>query len=378
MTQEPTSGRPGLRTLGVEEEFHLVDVRTRRLAPRAPELLKLIPRGNIVPEFQRCVVEVNTRVVCTLDDLRRDLVEWRSQLMTGAAGLGLGIVAAGTVPLAIPAELEVTETDRFRRILAEYQLLAREQLVCGTQVHVQIASRDQGVRVAHRVAAWLPMLLALSASSPFTANGTDSGYASGRTLLLVRWPTTGLTSWTQSEEEFDREVAAMIRAGIISDEGMIYFDARATRIPTIELRICDSCPAVDTIVLIAGLFRALVDREVRRDEEGQPNVAFSPVLGRASVWRAARSGLEGGLIDLETATSRAASDLLHNLVDSLRDELTANGDWDLAKSLLEAQLVAGSSAARQRQALARRGRLTDVVDLLIAETSSRQRIAEWR
>ena len=370
MTQEPASGHQRLRTLGVEEEFHLVDVRTRRLAPRAPELLTLMHQGNVVPEFQRCVVEVNTRVVGTLEDLRADLIEWRSRVLTAAAGMGLGIVAAGMAPLAIPAELDVTETERFRRMLAEYQLLAREQLICGTQVHVQVASRDQGVRVAHRVAAWLPTLLALSASSPFTANGTDSGYASGRTLTLIRWPTTGLTSWTQSEEEYDREVAALIRAGIISDEGMIYFDARATRIPTIELRICDSCPSVHTIVLIAGLFRALVDREVRRDEEGRPGVAFSPAMGRAAVWRAARPGLEGGLIDLETATPQAAGELLHDLVDSLHDELVANGDWELVNSLLEAHLLAGSSAARQRRALDRRGRLTDIVDLLMAETSS--------
>lgn len=360
----------GRRRLGVEEEFHLVDLETRRLAPRAPELLaRLGSKGPFVPEMQRCVVEVNSAVTDTLGELRRDLVASRERLVAEARELGLGIVAAGAVPLASPTEMKLTPTDRYRRMLADYQLLAREQLICGTQFHIDVVSRAEAVWLGDRVAAYLPTLLALSASSPYNHHGADTGYASGRTLAWIRWPTTGLTSGTTTEEDFDAQVEALVESGIITDEKMIYFDTRPTMIPTLELRICDSCPSIDTIVLIAGLFRALCDRERRLQAEGVPKVQFSPALGRAAIWRAARSGLEGDLVDLSTRTRRPAGELVNHLADSLKDELVANGDWDLVCDLLDAQLIAGSSAARQRRAMRRRGRLTDVVDLLMAETS---------
>lgn len=360
---------PGPRRLGVEEEFHLVDLRTRSLAPRAPELLERLGHDSFVAELQRCVVEINSNVAPTLDDLRTDLAGSRSHLVATARELGLGIVASGTVPLAKPAELKVTETARYRRMLADYQLLAREQLICGSQIHVDVESRDQGVRLAHRVAPYLPTLLALSASSPYGASGLDTGYASGRTLAWIRWPTTGLTTGARTEAEWDAEVEALVNTGIITDEKMMYFDVRPTAIPTLELRICDACPSIDTVVLIAGLFRALVDREARLDLERVPPVTFAPTLGRAAVWRAARSGLEGELVDLENATHRPAAELVNMLAHSLREELIDNGDWELVGELLDAQLLAGSSAARQRRAMKRHGKLTDVVDLLIAETA---------
>ncbi|MDO5500156.1 MAG: YbdK family carboxylate-amine ligase, partial [Propionibacteriaceae bacterium] len=359
----------GPRRLGVEEEFHLVDLQTRRLAPRAPELLDRIGHEAFVAEMQRCVVEVNSNVVGTLDELRADLAGSRGHLGATAKELGLGIVAAGTVPLAIPAELKLTETARYRRMLADYQLLAREQLICGTQIHVDVDSREQGVRLGQRVAPYLPTLLALSASSPYGASGADTGYASGRTLAWIRWPTTGLASGALTEAEYDGEVEDLINAGIITDEKMMYFDTRPTSIPSLELRICDSCPSIDTIVLIAGLFRALVDREARFEAERIEPVTFSPTLGRAAVWRAARSGLEGELVDLEHRTHRPAAELVNMLAHSLKEDLIANGDWELVGDLLDAQLIAGSSAARQRRAMRRHGQLTDVVDLLMAETT---------
>src|SRR5437588_9161896 len=154
------------RTLGVEEEFHLVDLKTRRLTARAPELLDKLS-DHYVAELQRCVVETNTRVVDSLDGLRGELVSHRRVLVETAAELGIGVVAAGAVPLSVPAEMQVTKTARYRPMLADYQLPGREQLICGTQVHVGVDSRDMAVAVAYRVAAYLPILLALSASSPF-------------------------------------------------------------------------------------------------------------------------------------------------------------------------------------------------------------------
>ena len=364
-------GQVSPRTLGAEGEFHLVDLKTRRLTARAPELLAQLT-GDYVAELQRCVVETNTRVVDSLEALLNELVRHRRILGETAAELGMGVVAAGAVPLAVPAEMRVTKTPRYRQMLADYQLLAREQLICGTQVHVGVDDRDEAVVVGHRVAAYLPTLLALSASSPFASDGSDTGYASMRTLVWQRWPTTGLAAPVQSAEEYDQLVDDLVASGVIADPGMVYFDVRpATAVPTLELRVCDSCPSVDTVVLIAGLFRALVEREIDAARTGLAATILAPALGRAALWRAARSGLEGDLVDVSGPGSRPAAEVVTELVDSLRPQLEHNGDWETVSELTRRALAAGTSSARQRRALRRRGRLTDVVDQLIEETAGR-------
>jgi carboxylate-amine ligase len=359
------------RTLGVEEEFHVVDLKTRRLTARAPELLGELS-DSYVAELQRCVVEMNSGVVGTLDELRTDLQGHRKVLVDAAGGLGMGVVAAGAVPLSVPAEMQVTQTARYRQMLADYQLLAREQLICGTQVHIGVDDRDEAVAVANRVSPYVPTLLALSASSPFWSDGSDTGYSSVRTLVWQRWPTTGLAAPASTAAEYDKLVCDLVASGVITDAGMVYFDVRpATEAPTLELRVCDSCPSVDTIVLIAGLFRALVQREVEGLRAGVPAVEVSPPMGRAALWRAARSGLEGELVDICGPDSRPAADVVAELVRSLRPQLEAAGDWQMISKLTRQVLIAGTSAARQRRELRRRGRLTDVVDQLIAETAGR-------
>ena len=267
------------RTLGVEEEFNLVDLKTRRLTARAPELLAQLS-DTYVAELQRCVVEMNSGVVATLEELRNELRGHRRVLVDAAARLGMGVVAAGAMPLSVPAEMQVTQTARYRQMLADYQLLAREQLICGTQVHVGVADRDEAVIVANRVARYLPTLLALSASSPFWSDGSDTGYSSVRTLVWQRWPTTGPAAPVASAAEYDRLVADLVASGVITDVGMVYFDVRpASSAPTLELRVCDSCPSVDSIVLIAGLFRALVEREIEALRSGTPATVDLPDAG---------------------------------------------------------------------------------------------------
>lgn len=357
------------RTIGLEEEFHVVDLTTRRLAARAPELLQVLSDGYVA-ELQSCVVESNGLVVSTLSELRADLRARRRVLVDTAATLGLGVVAAGAVPLSVPTEMRVTQTSRYQQMLADYQLLAREQLICGTQVHVGIGDRDESVVVAGRVAAYVPTLLALSASSPFWSDGSDTGYCSVRTLVWQRWPTTGLAPPAASAAEYDTLISDLVATSVISDAGMAYFDVRpALRTPTLELRVCDSCPRADTIVLIAALFRALVEREIEGLRDGVPAVVVAPPLGRAALWRAARSGLEGDLVDLTHPASRPAGDVVSDLVQMLRPQLQAADDWQTVDELARRALVDGSSAARQRRVMHMRNSLLDVVDHLIAETS---------
>lgn len=358
-------------TLGIEEEFHLVDLRTRQLTPRASELLSQLASSQhaYAAELQQTVVETNSRVCSTLGELREHLREVRAELSEVAGRLGIGVAAAGTMPLSM-AEVLLTDKPRFRRMHADYQLLVREQLICGMQVHVGIESRDLAVQLLDRVEPWLPPLLALSASSPFSHAGDDTGYASSRSLIWSRWPTTGSPGPFASAREYDEMVENLVASGVISDRGMIYFDVRpSAHVPTLELRVCDACHSVDTVALIAGLFRAIVAREAGRalSDEG-PTYVLHPTLQRAAMWRAARSGLEGELLELGSPKSVPAAVVVRSLLEALETELRESGDWELASQLLEGALERRSAAARQRDALRRRGRFTDVVDLILAET----------
>jgi carboxylate-amine ligase len=354
-------------SLGVEEEFHVVDLQTRRIAPVAPRVLEGLP-DNFGAELQRSSVETNSSVVHTLDDLRRDLVAVRRQLSKAAERIGVGVVAAGSVPLVDPAELGVTSNARYTRMLADYQLLVREQVICGTQVHVGVPDRDRAVAVARRVSAHLPVLLALSASSPYWL-GDDTGYASYRTFVWSRWPTSGPFPEVASAAEYDDLVRELVASSVITDVGMIYFDVRpSAHVPTIELRLCDSTPRVDDVLLLAGLFRALVLRASQEEDAGLPHQAVAPSLIRAAMWRAARAGLEGDLVDLRDRRPHPVQQVVRRLVDDLRPQLEDTGDWDAIRQLTDEALRGGSSAARQREAFRVRDELTDVVDLLLLET----------
>jgi carboxylate-amine ligase len=389
--RDDTLWSPSRLTLGIEEEFHLVDLSSRRLTPRATDVLAQLSApasarvkagmapsapaddatsrssGGFAAELQQSVVETNSAVTVDLGELRRHLTGLRAELTRTAESLGIGVAAAGTMPLSVP--LAITENPRFRRMLVDYQLLVREQLICGMQVHVGIGNRDTAVRLLDRVSPWLPPLLALSASSPFSHTGDDTGYASTRTLIWSRWPTTGRAGAFSSAAEYDELVQKLMASGVISDAGMLYFDVRpSAHVPTIELRICDSCPSVDTVVLIAGMFRAIVARELARLAAGEPSSAQPAAIERAAMWRAARSGLDGELVDLSGPRSVPAAVLLRGIIGELRPELETHGDYDHVRELCEAALARGSSAARQREILRQRERITDVVDSLVAET----------
>jgi carboxylate-amine ligase len=367
------------RTLGVEEELHLVDLGTGRLTARAPELLRGLPDEAFSFELQRSTVETNTAIVRTLADLRREVTRLRSLLGAVAEPMGLGIVAAGTAPLSSAEDFELTALGRFSRMQQDYRFLVDDQLICGLQVHVGVDDRDTAVRVAQRVAPDLPTLLAMSASSPYW-HGSDSGYASFRTLVWQRWPTAGSFGALESAAEYDQQLEELIGSGVISDAKMAYFDVRpSSHVPTVELRVCDACPRVDDVVLIAGLFRALVDEAAAADATGAPMRRRPEPLHRAAMWRAARSGLSGPLLTPDRVPrAEPAVDVVRALVARLRDRLADNDDWDEVSERAEALLAASDSSTRQRRRFAERGMLTDVVTLTVAETRSHTSYAVTR
>ncbi|MFG2635457.1 YbdK family carboxylate-amine ligase [Streptomyces sp. NPDC048362] len=359
--------------LGAEEEFHVVDVESGRLVPRAAEVLGRLDRPGFTGELQQSVVESNSGVHDTLDGLWTDLASARRRLDAAAAALGLAVVAAGTVPLADIGARDVTADPRYRRMADDYRLVADEQLICSAQIHVDVPDRDTAVRAMCLVSPWLPPLLALSASSPFWL-GSDTGYASWRTMLWQRWPTAGPVGCHPDAADYDRTLAELIRSGVISDAGMIYHDVRpSAHQRTLELRICDACPRVETVVLVAGLFRALVREACERLERAEgPLCDGRHEWLRAAAWRAARSGLEGDLVDPLTRCSAPAPAVLTAMLTRLRPQLEASGGWDIVHRLLKEALAAGTAANRLRRA-AQTEDLLASVDLMVAETRGERR-----
>ena len=358
-----------VRTLGVEEELHVVDLETGRLTARAPQLLRSLPAEGFSVELQRSTVETNTPVRISLSDLRAEIVRLRATLGELAWQHGLGVAAVGTAPMSQSEDFELTALGRFSRMQQDYRVLVDDQLICGLQVHVGIDDRDQAVRVVQRVSRDLPTLLALSASSPFW-HGKDTGYASFRTMIWQRWPSAGSAGPLECAADYDRLVADLIGSGVISDAKMAYFDVRpSAHVPTVELRVCDACPLVDDAVLIAGLFRALVVEAIAADERGEPIPVRREPLHRAAMWRAARSGLNGALLDgAVVPVPQPAAAVVLGLIARLREPLEASDDWVTVRELAEATLTRGGSSHRQRRLLGERGRMSDVVAMVVSET----------
>ncbi|KUN08993.1 carboxylate-amine ligase [Streptomyces canus] len=358
--------------MGVEEEFHILQVESGLLVPRADAVLRRLPHGTFTKEMHQSTVESNSGVHATLAGLYADLTRTRRRLDAAASSLGLAAVAAGTAPLAPASSGHPTAGARYLHMVEEYRQVADEQLICGAQVHVDIPDRDTAVGVMCTVSPWLPALLALSASSPFW-QGADTGYASWRTLLWQRWPTAGPVGCFPSAAAYDAAVDDLVRTGVISDPGMIYYDVRpSAHLRTLELRICDACPRAETVVLVAGLFRALVTEAIELRASGAAVCDGRHEWLRGASWRAARSGLEGALVDPSTHREAPAADVVRGLPARLRPALEAHGDWETVRDLTEAALADGSAAERMRRT-AREEDLLACTDLLIADTRGERR-----
>lgn len=359
-------------TLGVEEEYQIVDPNTRQLRPRSQTVLHQAARtlgDSVQPEFHASQIEIATPVCRTLADVRGQLIKSRKALIAAAERDGDKIVAAGTHPFSQGSEDDVTPKARYRDMAHTYGWLALEHVIFGCHVHVSLSDPELGVAVMNRARVWLAPLLALAANSPFWL-GEDTEYASFRTEVWVRWPLAGPPLAFESRAEHDALVQALVDTGSINDATKIYWDVRLPQhLPTIEFRVTDVCARIDEAVMLAGLVRGLVRTLADEAQRDTPWAKTRPELLRAAHWRAARYGLEGELIDLVGQRSVPAPDLVKTLLDKIRPALEAAGDWEETSSLVAETLRAGNGAMRQREVYQRTGKLEDVVDYLADETA---------
>ncbi|MER6938419.1 glutamate--cysteine ligase, partial [Nocardioides sp. NPDC000441] len=267
-----------VRTVGVEEELLLVDAETGAPRSVASEVLRVARRhgdtevaageagGSVGPELQEQQVETDTPAEEYLGILEQDLRRWRDKARAAASEAGALILASGTTPL--PVWPQTFDDERYAAMAERFGLTASEQLTCGCHVHVSVESDDEAVGALDRIRAWLPVLLAVSANSPFWQGG-DSGYASYRSQVMTRWPTNGPTEIFGSGQAYVDHLRLLVDTGVPLDEGMAYFDARPSRnYPTLEIRVADVCLDPRDAVLVAALARALVETGAREWAEG--------------------------------------------------------------------------------------------------------------
>jgi glutamate---cysteine ligase / carboxylate-amine ligase len=370
----------GVRTVGVEEELLLLDPGTREVVARAPAVLKgHAERGDdhrpsvggadhLDHELFRHQLETRTDPEERLDAVHTELVSARRTAGEAAAGAGLRIGACGLAPLGGDGSV-VTPDDRYRDMVDTYGEIARTAGTCAMHVHTEIASEEEGVDVLDRIAPWLPVLLAMSANSPYV-DGRDSGYASWRAQVWSRWPTAGPTEQFGSVAGY-REVRQMLLdSGAARDDGMLYFDARLSASqPTVEVRVSDVCTDLTTALGIVGLVRALVETAARDARAQAPVPRWRAEALRAAHWRASRDGTAGELVHPEVRELADARAVVGALADHVRPALADAGDLEVVDEAVE-RSVHDSGAVRQRAAFERSGDVAGVVDDLIARTEA--------
>lgn len=356
-------------TIGVEEEFLLVDPRTGVPVGKNVDVARTAADFGIdlQLEFTRCQVETSTRVHSTTEGLLRELRDLRRGAAMCAEKNDALLLAVG-IPPTVSDDLPVTSTPRYRRIAEDFGILAHEQGLCGCHVHVAVPNREVALQVSNFLRPWLPMYLALTANSAIY-RGIETGYASWRSLLWRRWPSAGPPPHFSSVLEYDAAVEMMLSLGVILDRKMVYWDVRPSMaFPTVEIRVSDVPATVEESALLATLVRATVMTARRDLAAGRSAPVIADDVLSAAYWKAARLGIDGEGVNPVDGHLIPARDLLGMLVDHIAPALDELGDRAFVDEAITAILVRGNGARRQLNAFRERGELGDVVDELAEAT----------
>ena len=356
-------------TLGVEQEFLVVDA-SGYPAHRGTELVAAgeddQAEGDLQPELVRCQVETTTSICHDAEQVSGQLADLRHRVDEQARARGLRLVPTGTPVLADADDWPpISGGERYREIADWFGAVARTSNTCGCHVHVAIPDRATGVEVSNRVRPWLPMLLALTANSPFH-QGADTSCHSWRYVLWSHWPTAGPPPCFASLDHYESSLDALMRVGAILDRRGVYWDIRLSEHqPTLEFRVCDVTQTPGEAAAIAALIRAAVATAI--DDFGAAYQLALPLpqeVLRANLWRAAREGLAGECLHPVTGELAPMWTIVGDFVDWVRPALKDAGDDEFVAGQLAWLRDAGDGATRQRAAFAQHQRLTDVVDRL--------------
>lgn len=365
--------REHLLTLGVEEEYLLVDAERPEAVPVVEDVFDHIPaelRDAVQHEYVRSQIEIASPPGLDLQQLWHSLGDLRAGLAAAAEKAGARLVAVGASPARGP-DSDIVDIPRYHRMIERYGHLSPGTGLNGMHVHVGIPDAETGVQVLNHLRPWLPVLQAATANSPYY-QGTDTGYASWRSVMWARWPTVGPTPYLANHDDYESLLTDLIASGAMLDDGMLYWYARlSARYPTVEVRIGDVCPTLDDTLLVAALIRGLVATVLKDVQDGNPAPRVPHHLLVAAHWRAAHDGLEGLAVDLETRQPRPAWHLVRRLLDMIRPELERHGDLEMVTVLLGRLRARGSGAARQRAVYAGSGDIAEVVTWLADHTRAR-------
>jgi carboxylate-amine ligase len=365
-----TVERPAF-TLGVEEEFQIIDPETRELRSHIQEMLDegvRVLKERVKPEMHQSVMEIGTGICKDAGEVRRDVVELRSEIVRLAERSGLRVAAAGTHPFSSWADQLIYPDARYAAIVEEMQLVARANLIFGLHVHVGISDRALALQIMNEARYFLPHFLALSTNSPFWL-GRNTGLKSYRTKVFEKFPRTNIPEVFETPAEFDDYVRILVKTNCIDNGKKIWWDVRPHPFfDTIEFRVCDVPMRVDETVAIAALIQAICAKLFQLREKNLGWRTYRRAFLLENKWRASRYGVEGKLIDFGKEIEVPFRDLAEEMlefVDDVVDELGSRREVESIRWILEN----GSGADRQLAVYRESGEdLRKVVDYICEET----------
>lgn len=358
-------------TLGIEEEFQIVDPQTRELKSRVSEILdegKMLLGEKIKPEMIQSMIEVGTGVCANIQEAREDITKLRCIISALARNKGLAIAAASTHPFSKWSEQTIFEADRYKLLVDELQMVARSLLIFGVHVHVGIADLDRRIHIMNAARYFLPHVLAMTTSSPFWL-GFNTGLKSYRSEVFKKFPRTDIPDHFESYQQFQSYVDLLVKMNCIQDGTKIWWDVRPhSKFPTLEFRVCDIPTRVDDTIAVAALFQAIVAKLTVLIDKNLGFRLYHRRLIQENKWRAVRYGLDGKLLDLGKQKEVPVKDLIRELlefVDDVVDELDSRKEIEHIHTILER----GTSADEQLKVYHESGeKFEPVVDMLIKNT----------
>src|SRR3954471_13256154 len=365
-------------TLGIEEEFAIVDPVTRELRSHIQEILeggKITLKEQIKPEMHQSVVELGTEICQSVVDARSHVVDLRSHLARLAARGGMRIASVGTHPFSHWNDQLITEGERYKEIVKDMQQVARANLIFGLHVHVGIPNREAAIHVMNQARYFLPHIYALSVNSPFWV-GQDTGLKGYRLKVFERFPRTGIPDAFESLAEYEEFCKLLVKTGCIDNPKKIWWDIRLHPFfDTLEFRVCDAQSRVDDTLAIAALIQAVIAKLYKLLKHNTTFRVYRRRLLDENRWRASRYGIEGKLIDFGRETEVETRSLLNELLEFVSTEVE---ELDSRREMghVERIMREGTGADRQLAIFQQTNDMKAVVDQIVAETYEGLQISE--